>query len=359
MTDRDCMQLALELASRGRGKTSPNPMVGAVLVKDQRIIAKGFHQKFGGPHAEIMALKKAGIKAKGATLYVTLEPCFHYGKTPPCVDAIIKSGVKKVVVAMKDPNPLTKGKSIFKLRRFGIGVKMGILEKESALLNESFIKFITKKMPFVIAKTAQTLDGKIATEKGQSQWITSFKTRQFSKILRNEFDAVLVGINTVLLDNPYLNAVGRKKIKKVVLDSSLQISSEANLFKSTHPTNCIIAVTKKADEKKIEHFRKKGVDVIICPSKNKQISLKWLLRKLASKGIANLLIEGGAKVIGSALKEKCVDKMRIFIAPKIMGDQAAMSSIQGIRVSHVSKAIRLKDIYCKKIGQDLFLEGYL
>jgi diaminohydroxyphosphoribosylaminopyrimidine deaminase/5-amino-6-(5-phosphoribosylamino)uracil reductase len=358
MNDIDYMKRAFELAERGKGHTSPNPMVGAIVVKDGKIIGGSWHKRCGGPHAEIAALQRAGGRAKGAKLYVTLEPCFHFGRTPPCVDAVISAGIKEVIIGMKDPNPLTNGKSIAKLRRAGIKVKVGILQKELEGLNEAFVKYITRKMPFVVAKSAQTLDGKIAPASGGSKWITSKKTRAFSRRLRNDFDAILVGINTVLKDDPGLNAPRKsKRLKKIILDSRLRIPPTAKLFKNTLPADCLIATTTKAGSEKIDRFRKRGIQVIVCPQKNGGVDLKWLFKELAKREIANLLIEGGAHVIGSALNAKLVDKRHIFVAPKIMGDKNALDAAYGFKGSRLAQAVKLKEVTVQRIGGDIFVEG--
>ncbi len=361
MTDLDYIKRTMFLALQAKGRTSPNPLVGAILVKNNRIIAEGCHKRAGEDHAEIVVLKKAGFKARGSTLYVTLEPCFHYGRTPPCVDAVIKSGIKQVVIGMKDPNPLTNGKSIHKLRRAGIKVNVNFLEKELAGINESFIKYIRFRVPFVVAKCAQTLDGKIATASGQSKWITSDKTRGYAHQVRNNFDAILVGINTVLKDNPSLNAADRsKRLKKIILDSQLRISLNANLFKGVSPSDCFIAATQQAPQKKIRLFCQKGIKVIICPQRHGRIHLRWLFKKLVKEyEITNILIEGGASVVGSALKEKLVDKMLIFIAPKIIGDQKALSSIAGLKTAQVDRSITLKDMTIQRINSDFLINGYI
>lgn len=356
MNDFYFMNIAYRQALKGKTTVSPNPMVGAVIVKNGKVVSQGFHHHRGGPHAEIVAMKKVKGRLDGATLYVTLEPCFHFGLTPPCVDAILASGIKEVVVGMIDPNPLTAGKSIAKLRKAGIKVRVGVLQEQLTVLNQSFIKYITKKMPFVVAKTAQTLDGKIATAVGQSKWITSETSRKFAHDYRNEFDAILVGINTVLKDDPALNAPS-KALKKVVVDSVLRMPLKAKLFKNTLPQNCFIATTKKAGKAKIAALEKRGVEVVICPDKNSQVDLGWLMRELARRKIAKVLIEGGAKVIGSALKAKLVDKMIFFVAPKIVGDQNAQSSVEGLNVLKISKAVGLKNLEFRKIGEDILFEA--
>jgi len=343
MTDMDYMQRAYRLALKAKGATSPNPMVGSVIVKNKRIIAEGWHARAGGDHAEIRALKKARGPVSSAKMYTTLEPCYHTGRTGPCVDKIIQSGISEVIIGMKDPNPQTNGKSIAKLRRAGLKIKVGLMQEELSVLNEAFIKYTKRKMPFVAVKCAQSLDGKIATAKGHSKWITSPPARRFAHAHRDEYDAILVGINTVLKDDPRLNGSKKpKKIKKIVLDSTLQISSKARLFSGVRPSDCIIATTKKASKKKIKALQKKGIIVTVCPQRSGHLNLKWLFKELTKRHITSILMEGGAHVIGSALKAKLVDKIYIYMAPKIFGDQKALSSIVGINAGSIKKAIQLK-----------------
>ena len=353
----------MRLALRAKGKTSPNPMVGALLVKNNRLLAQGWHKYCGWDHAEIIALKnfkKNGRSARGAKLYVTLDPCFHYGRTPPCVDQVIASGIKEVVIGMKDPNPRTFGKSIQKLKRSGVKVRSGILEPELKKMNEVFTKYITTEFPFVVAKCAQTLDGKVASSSGQSKWITSPKTREYARRIRNEFDAILVGANTVLRDDPLLDAHSRaKKITKIIIDSALKVSTRARVFKHTNPAQCIIATTKKASRRTVEQFQKQGVQVMICPQKAGMVDLKWLFKELAKREISSILIEGGPTVVGNALKAGLVDKMHVYIAPKVLGDQGALSAVQGFTVKNVNQSIRLKSVEIKKIGDDILLQGYV
>ncbi len=357
--DSKFMRRAIELALKGKGRTWPNPMVGCVIVKNNKIIAEGWHKQCGADHAEIVALKKVGAKALGAIMYVTLEPCSHFGRTPPCVDKIIESRIKEIVIGMKDPNPLVNGKSILQLKRAGIKTKVGVLEGELTRINEVFIKYITKKMPFVVAKCAQTLDGKIATAMGESQWITSAKTRELAHQTRDEFDAICVGIKTVLKDNPGLNGVRKTNLKKIILDSSLQIPFNAKLFRGVRPCDCFIATTAKAPLEKIKIFQKRGVNILICPQREGHIHLEWLFKELAKREMASILIEGGAHVIGCALKENLVDKMHIYVAPKIIGGQRALSCVVGINTLKLDKAIQLKDLNAQRIGEDFFFTGYV
>ncbi|MEI7998619.1 MAG: bifunctional diaminohydroxyphosphoribosylaminopyrimidine deaminase/5-amino-6-(5-phosphoribosylamino)uracil reductase RibD [Candidatus Omnitrophota bacterium] len=351
------MQKAFELAQRGKGSTSPNPMVAAVIVKNGRIIAEGFHKRCGGDHAEVDAFKKAGLNAKGATLYVTLEPCSHVGRTPPCTDAIIKAGIKKVVIGVLDPNPVNHGKSIKILRHAGIEVESGFLKEELTLMNKVFNKYITKCLPYTVAKCAQTLDGKIATATGDSKWITSQEARDYAREKRGEFDAIMVGINTVLKDDPQLNSTRKdKNLKKIIVDSSLKTPINARLFASG-VGDVIVVTTAKASKKKIQQFKDKGVCLWEAPAKGEHVDLVWLFKKLAKNEIAHVLIEGGGRLIGRALKDGLVDAMMIYIAPKIIGDQGAISSIAGLNVHKVNRALELRNMMVKNIGQDLLIEG--
>ncbi len=361
MTDLQYMQKAVKLSLKGKGKVSPNPMVGAVIVQKGEMIAQGWHKKCGGDHAEIMAIKKAGTAVKGATLYVTLEPCAHQGRTPPCVDAVIASGFKRVVIGAKDPNPLTKGKSIRKLKAKGIKVDVGLLQEEILRINEVFVKYIEKKIPFFAAKIAQTLDGKIATSIGQSQWITAEDTRKYARKIRDQYDAILVGINTVLKDDPRLSASHKsKKIKKIVMDTTLMISRKARLFNDTDPGDCILVTTKRASLAKRSVFENLGAHVLVAPIlKNGRIDMIWMAKELAKEEISSILIEGGANVIGSALKHQLVDKMYFYIAPKIIGDKQALDSIVGLDIFNLKKAMALENIKINKLNKDIMVEGYV
>ena len=355
MKDVDYMNRALALAKRGLGRTSPNPLVGCVIVKKGRIIAEGWHKNFGAHHAEVEALKKAGIRARGATMYVTLEPCSHWGKTPPCLKAVLEAGIKRVVVAMKDPNPVNNGRSLQALGARGVQVVSGVCEDKAKDMNAAFTKFITRKLPYVVAKTAQTLDGKIATRTGDSKWISSLEERRSSRKRREEFDAILVGINTVLMDDPRLNAPG-KRLRKVILDSRLRIPEKARLFRGTQPAQVIIATTKLAPAVKVARLRKAGVEVMISKTVKGRIDLKRLFKELAKRKIASILIEGGAATVGAALKAGLVDKYRVYLAAKLLGDEWARSSVVGLNISRVAQAKRFSIETIERIGPDVFLE---
>ena len=373
------LKLALKLAKKGLGYTNPNPLVGAVIVKNGEIVGKGYHHGYGFPHAEIDALRKAKEKAGGATVYVNLEPCCFFGKTPPCTTAIIKAGIKKVVVSLKDPNPMVSGKGIKQLRKAGIKVKTGILTEEAKKLNESYFKYITTKKPFVTLKTAMSIDGKIATKTGDSKWITSKDTRDFSHRLRFQYDGILVGIGTVLEDNPYLNYTPtseepptqtlprkgggkEKKIRgnikrftKIIVDSSAKLPLNAHLFKNSR---VILATTKMAAVNKLKKLEKKGVEVLVL-EKNKKVDFLKLMEELGKREISNLLIEGGGEINESALRSGIVDKVYFFISPKIIGGKDARTPVEGEGIKSLQEAILLKEIRYQRIGEDFLMEGYV
>ena len=360
MDDEFWMRRALHLAEKGRGRTSPNPMVGAVLVKKGKIVGEGYHARAGEPHAEIVAIKNAGERAKGATLYLNLEPCTHYGKTPPCVPAVIEAGVKKVTVGTEDPNPLVKGRGVAHLRKAGIDVKLGILEKECHRLNEAFFKYIVKHEPFIILKMAATLDGKLATRNGESQWITGESSRLFVHRLRDQVDGVVVGIGTVLKDDPLLTARirGGRDPYRIVFDSRLRIPENAKVV-DLSPSKTIVATTEMADQDKIERLQKKGVRVLISDSKSGKVDLYSSLLKLGELGLMSLLLEGGSRINGSFLDQRLIDKIFLFLSPKLIGDPLAPGIFSGAGTASLKEAISVKDLKVRKIGEDILLEGYL
>jgi len=354
------MQLALQLARKAEGRTSPNPMVGAVIVKKGRIIGQGFHEAVDEPHAEVVAMNSVKSKSalKGAALYVNLEPCCHYGRTGPCTKEIIKAGIKKVYAAMTDPNPKNNGKGSAELRKAGIKVNIGVLRDEAKRLNESFSKWVTAKKPFVVMKTALSLDGKTATKTGQSKWISSEESRNYVHRIRNKVDAVLVGINTVLHDNPHLTTRirgGRDPIR-IILDSNLRIPINARILKDK---NAMIATTPNCNRKKKIALEKKGIGVIVVRSNTKKVDLKKLMDELVLRGITHIMIEGGSEVNASALKAGIVDKVMYFIAPKIIGGVDAKPAIGGRGIKEMGDALNLKDVEIKQVGPDLAVEGYL
>ena len=350
------MELALKLAEKGKGTASPNPIVGCLIVKRGRIVGRGWHKKCGEDHAEICALKDAGKKAKDGLMYVTLEPCSHWGKTPPCTEKIVQAGIREIVIGMKDPNPLISGYDELRFR--GIKTRIGILEEECKKLNEPYIKWIKTKTPFVIAKAAMSLDGKIATTTGHSKYITGKEARKYVHELRAEYDAVMVGSNTIAKDNPQLTVrliKGRNPIK-IVVDSTLKISAKANVIKN-EPSKLIIATTRKAPKKKIKLLQNKGVRVLVLNAKNGRVDLEHLMKELGKHDIISIMIEGGAELNAEALRSKIVDKILFFISPKMIGK--GLEAIGDLGVKKVDKSINLKNIDYKKIGKDMLIEGYL
>lgn len=358
------MKKALRLAVKGKGRTSPNPIVGAVLINDDKMVGKGYHKKAGLPHAEIEAIRSAGEKTNGSRLYVNLEPCSHYGKSGPCAEAIIESGINEVIIGMKDPNPLVAGKGIRKLKKAGINVIQGIMEKDCRKINEPFIKYITTKLPYITMKVASSLDGKISTITGESRWITGDQARNHVHKIRDEVDAIIVGINTVLRDNPMLTT--RLKTKKdlmnpirIILDSRLKIPLTAKSIQLKNGQKTIIATTTKAPLRKVKILEKMGIVVLTIKEKETKVDMNELMKKLGKMEISNIMIEGGAEVNASALQSGIVDKVIFFIAPIIIGGANATSSIMGNGIRFLKDAIPIKETRIKKIGHDFMLEGYI
>lgn len=354
------MRLALELAEKARGRTSPNPLVGAVIVKDGKIIGTGYHKKAGTPHAEVHALAEARDMAKGADLYVTLEPCNHYGRTPPCTEAIIKAGIRRVFVAMQDPNPLVCGKGITRLRSQGIEVYEGIMEEEAQRQNEVFLKYIKAKIPFVALKTAISLDGKIATESGQSQWITGEEARLHVHILRNIYDAIIVGIGTVKADNPSLTCrlpdnQGRDPVR-IIIDSKLSISPDARILHLNSPSPTIIATTSQAPPERVKEIEKMANVMIV--NDGPFVSLPDLLRILGEKEITSVLVEGGGQINGTFLREQLVDKYYFYVSPRIIGGINAPGPFQGDGIKELNKSVDLTNLTLDHLGNDLLITGY-
>jgi diaminohydroxyphosphoribosylaminopyrimidine deaminase/5-amino-6-(5-phosphoribosylamino)uracil reductase len=356
------MKMALELAEQGRGWTSPNPMVGAVIVKDSTVVGKGFHEAAGGPHAEIQALGEAGEKASGATLYVTLEPCNHTGRTPPCTQAIVRSGIKRVVAGMKDPNPKVTGGGLTFLKSQGLGISVGVCEDECRRLNEIFIKYVTTSLPFVILKCAATLDGCIATHTGDSKWITNPLSRQFVHELRHAVDAIMVGIGTVLKDNPRLTTrlEGRKGSDpmRIVLDTHLTIPPNARLLHLASDSDTLIATGSSAPAEKRKRLERPGVRFLALKDDGRQIDLTALVRELVRMDITSLLIEGGSRVNSSALRAGIVDKIHIFYAPKICGG-GGVPVCKGPGVNLMEESMHITDISVRRFADDVMIEGYV
>lgn len=359
--DKKWMQYALSLAEKGSGFVSPNPMVGALLVRDDKILSEGWHQKYGGPHAEVNAFENIEADVSDCTMYVTLEPCSHYGKTPPCVDRIIKSGVKKVVVAMKDPNPLVAGQGIEKMKAAGIEVVTGVLEEEAKDLNRAFIKFITQKVPYVISKTAMTLDGKIAAYTGDSKWVTSEEARTYVHEMRHRLKGIMVGIGTVLADDPLLNVrLDKEEVShpvRIVVDSDARIPLRSKLVQTAHEIPLILAVSENLSDEKRRLLESKGVKIIALVRRAEGLDLQSLMKALGALGIDSILLEGGGTLNWSMFKAGLVDEINAFIAPKIIGGTNAITPVEGQGFERMAQAIELDEWTSEEIGKDLLIKG--
>jgi diaminohydroxyphosphoribosylaminopyrimidine deaminase/5-amino-6-(5-phosphoribosylamino)uracil reductase len=357
-SDEKYMRQALRLARKGLGKTSPNPVVGAVIVKEGRIIGQGHHHHFGGDHAEIDALKSATEDVSGATMYVTLEPCRHWGKTPPCTDAIIKNRVGKVVIGTLDPFPEMRGKSVEILTQHGIETGVGVLEKECRSLNETYLKYTTTGMPFVTVKFAQTLDGRIATAQGSSRWISSPESLKLAHRLRSHHDAIMVGVGTVLADNPELTVrlVRGRNPTRIILDSRLRIPLDAKMLTNQETARTLVATTPAADKEKLSALSRMGIEVLtVPPDKQGKVDLTQLIKMLGQRQISSLLVEGGAETITSFLRLHLVDKIIAIIAPKIMGK--GTDAVGELNITDVGKALKLRFDRVYRSGEDIVVEG--
>ncbi|MEK6671290.1 MAG: bifunctional diaminohydroxyphosphoribosylaminopyrimidine deaminase/5-amino-6-(5-phosphoribosylamino)uracil reductase RibD [Nitrospirota bacterium] len=361
------MTLALRLAAKGRGKTSPNPMVGALVVKNGRIVGRGYHHGPGQPHAEIIALNQAGSRANGATLYVTLEPCCHLLKrTPPCVPAVIQSGVRQVVVAMVDPNPSVKGRGIAAFRRAGIMVTTGTAQEEAAQLNRAYLHWVRTGRPYVILKAGMTLDGKIATAKGESRWITGPRARQEAHRLRSQVDAVVVGVGTVIHDDPALTArlsdrplkLAPKQPLRVVLDSRLRTSPTARICAKQDQAKTLIVTTSRASRPR-HPFERAGVEILSLSKKKGRVSLSALMTVLGKRGITSVLIEGGSTINAAVLREKLVNHVLFYVAPTLLGGQDAKAVIGDRSPERLAQALTLRHVTVRRIGDDMVVEGDL
>ena len=363
MKHEDYMRMALELAAQGAGYVSPNPMVGAVVVKDNRIVGTGYHQALGGPHAEVNAIDNAGENARGATLYVTLEPCHHHGRTPPCTQKILDAGIRRVVVAMADPNPHVTGGGHAFLTSRGVDVTIGICEGEALRLNESFIKFMGCQRPFVVLKMAATLDGRIATRTGDSRWVTGPQARALVHQLRHGMDAIMVGIGTALADDPELTTrleQGRGVDPvRVVLDTHLALSPMARMLNQLSASETIIVCGPDAAEEKKMRLKDKGATVLEAPLRDGRIDLNAMVVQLGARGITSLLIEGGAQVAGSALKAGIVDKVCLFYAPKLLGGEDGIPLCAGKGSEKMNDCLQLRDTRVSRAGDDIVVTGYL
>jgi diaminohydroxyphosphoribosylaminopyrimidine deaminase/5-amino-6-(5-phosphoribosylamino)uracil reductase len=356
--DGKYMELALKLATLGEGNVNPNPMVGAVVVKAGKIIGEGYHKKYGGPHAEVFALEDAGAEAKGATIYVTLEPCSHYGKTPPCAEKIIKMGIKRCVIAVLDPNPLVAGKGVKILEDAGIEVKINVLREKALRQNVVFFKYIETKIPYLFLKCAITLDGKIATENGDSKWISNEMARERVQELRHRYMGIMIGINTLLGDNPRLNARIEKgnDPHRIVVDPNLKTPEDYNFIQNNKDNKSII-ITSKENIHSEKHLRfEKNYRVKFIFLYGKQFLMTEILKEIGKLGIDSILLEGGNSMISMAFKEKVLDKGEIFIAPKIVGDNNAIPFISGFVIGTMKESIELKDVRFKVYGDNIAIK---
>ncbi len=364
MNDFDFIQQTLELAAQGQGLVSPNPLVGSIVVKDGEIIGRGYHRYDDIKHAEVWALEEAGARARGATVYVNLEPCAHQGvgkRTPPCVQALIEAGAKRVVAAMVDPNPRVNGRGFEQLRAAGIEVTVGLLNDEAQRLNEKFVKYVTTGLPFVLMKTACSLDGRIATHTGESQWITGAAARAASQALRHEYDAILVGSGTALADDPVLTdrtgRLRRRPLVRVVLDARLRILPDAQLVQTARELPLLVFTGQTASEKKAQ-LEARGVEVIPTALQEERLDLRQVLRELGARQLTSLIVEGGAEVAGSFVEQCLIDKATFFLAPKLIGGRAAHPAIGGNGFARLSEALQLRNVEMKRHGEDFELTGY-
>jgi diaminohydroxyphosphoribosylaminopyrimidine deaminase/5-amino-6-(5-phosphoribosylamino)uracil reductase len=362
-TEQIWMRRALELAARARGRTSPNPMVGAVIVQDGQVVGEGFHAYAGSDHAEVAALREAEAAAAGATLYVSLEPCCHHGRTPPCADQIVHAGIRRVVAACEDPNPSVSGRGIAALREAGVTVEVGLLGEEAGRLNEAFFKHIRTGLPFVTLKVAASLDGKIASRTGESRWITGESARRRVHQLRNEVDAVLVGIGTVLRDDPLLTTrlgiANQRDPIRVIVDNLSRLPLRAKVVNRASTAPTIVAVSQMAPRSKLEALEREGVQVIVVENSPRRVALERLMEALGKRGILSVMIEGGAEINASALREGVVDKVLVFLAPILIGGKSTPTAVGGDGIESLSQALRLREVRIERFDGDILVEGYL
>lgn len=361
--DEKYMKRALELAAQATGRTSPNPLVGAVVVKDEVVVGEGYHHKAGMPHAEVHALTQAGESAQGATLYVTLEPCDHQGLTPPCTRAVIAAGIKRCVVAMEDPNPLVNGRGLTTLAEAGIEIETGLLQHEAEKQNEVFLKYIISGLPFVVLKTAMTLDGKIASQSGDSRWITSEAARQRVHEMRDQADAIMVGIGTVLADDPRLNTrladrQGRDPVR-LIIDGRLDLPLHSQIVASSIKQQTLVFAAASADPNRARQLERLGLEVITVDGAADDLNLEQVLQTAAHRKLCSVLVEGGGGINASLLKYGLVDKICWFIAPKIIGGSNAPSPVEGGGLGTMAEALQIEDMQISHIGPDILVSGYV
>jgi diaminohydroxyphosphoribosylaminopyrimidine deaminase / 5-amino-6-(5-phosphoribosylamino)uracil reductase len=356
--DASHMARAIELAARGEGLVEPNPMVGCTIVQDGEIVGEGFHARFGGPHAEIEAMRVAGHRASGATVYVTLEPCCHHGKTPPCTRALIEAGVRRVVVAQRDPFEKVAGAGIAELQRAGIEVDVGLLEREAAEINAPYLKLVRSGKPWIIAKWAMTLDGKLATRTRDSRWISDKPSREIVHKLRGRVDAILVGRGTAAADDPLLTSrpTGVRTATRIVLDSSASLASTSQLARTAREAPVLVATCESAPQTDRDRLTADGCEVVVCPGATHAERLTWLLDELGRRRMTNVLVEGGSHVLGSLLDLDQIDEVHVFIAPKLLGGSDAPSPVAGTGIDFL-KAARLIAPQVEQCGCDVYVHG--
>ena len=363
-TDKDAAYLimAFELAEKALGWANPNPYVGAVIVNKDVIVGHGYHKKPGTPHAEAIALQMAGTKAEGSTVYITLEPCVHFGRTPPCVDALIHSKIARAVISSPDPNPIVFRKGINKLRRAGIEVSSGLLKKKNNRLNETYFKYITHHIPFLTAKTAVTLDGKIASKTMSSKWISSAATREYVHLLRGENDGLMIGINTVIMDDPMLTVRHPKwkgkRLTRIILDTHLRFPLNSKIFQTLSSGDVLIFCHTSASDHDARLLEDRGANVVRCPKKGSDLDLGWVLRELGNREISSVLVEGGSRIMTSLLENNQLDKMYVTISPKLIGGRDAPAFFEGKGIPEIKDSLRLKRVRTFAIDNDVIMEGY-
>ncbi|MBX5481667.1 MAG: bifunctional diaminohydroxyphosphoribosylaminopyrimidine deaminase/5-amino-6-(5-phosphoribosylamino)uracil reductase RibD [Myxococcaceae bacterium] len=357
------MRIALEEAQKGVGRTHPNPTVGAILVKNGRVIARGHHRRAGTAHAEIVAIEAAGPRARGADLYTTLEPCDHWGRTGPCSEAILEAGIKRVITASADPNPLVNGKGIARLRRHGVEVMTGVLKAEADALNRPFFRYIRTGMPWVTLKAAVTLDGKLATATGDSRWVTGEEARRRVHELRDRVDAILVGANTVLRDDPQLTTrlgpdVETRDPVRVVVDSHLRLPLDRKVFHLRSKARTIVATVEPAGSRRARRLEALGVEVWSLRAKAGRVDLRALLKRMAKAGLLSVMVEGGAEVFATLLRERLADELLLFVAPKVVG-RSGLSWVGELGISQMEKAMTASALEVEHLGRDLLLRARL
>lgn len=358
--DHRFMLRALELAERGRGFVNPNPLVGAVIVRNGKIIGEGWHERYGGLHAERNAFRNCKEDPQGATLYVTLEPCCHYGKTPPCTEAVIGNGIARVVVGLTDPNPLVGGKGLEQLKQAGIVVETGLEEEALKEQNKIFLKYIKTRLPWVVLKTAMTLDGKIATATGDSKWVTGEEARYRVQKMRAEYMGILIGTGTLRMDDPLLNCRLEGEVRqpiRIVADSRASVTADSQIMQTAQLYPVLIAHTSRAEKEKLEGIRQWGAQTLCCEEENGRIDLKDMLQKLGERGIDSILLEGGGELAFSFLEKGLIDEVFAFMAPKMVGGKEAKTPLEGEGIQRMSEAVRLCKIKTERIGEDILIRG--